>query len=145
LRRSARPKAREQQRQLDVAFGGEHRQQVVHLEHEAHVRAAPLGERRVGHAVDGQAVHFDTAHRGPVETAQQVEQGGLARTGGTHERDEIAARKIQVQFFEHRHAFVAARVFLGDAAQPRDHRIRPSHHLFHCRHAGFLAANYCFP
>ena len=34
----------QQQRQLDVLEGGEHRDQVVHLEHEAHVARAPRGE-----------------------------------------------------------------------------------------------------
>ena len=35
----------EQQRQLDVAPRGEHRQQVVELKHEADMARAPLGER----------------------------------------------------------------------------------------------------
>ena len=74
----------------------------------------------------------------PVETAEQVQQRGLARAGRAHERDEIAARQIQVELLEHRHHFVAALVLLGHAAQARDHRILVRHRLFNCRHVRIL-------
>ena len=114
----------EQQRQLDVALGGEHRQQVVHLEHEADVVGAPVAELGVRQPVDREAIDFDGARGRPVETAEQVQQRGLARARRPHERDEVAARQIQVELLEHRHHFVAALVLLGDATQARDHRIQ---------------------
>ena len=45
----------EQQRQLDVALGGEHRHQVVELEHEADVVRAPAGELAAGELIDALA------------------------------------------------------------------------------------------
>ena len=94
---------REQQRQLDVALGREHRQQVVHLEDEAdvsarHLPSAPLDSRSICDAVD-----FDAARRRPIEAADEVQQRRLARARRAHERDEIAARQIEVELLEHRH------------------------------------------
>ena len=70
--------------------------------------------------------------RRAIETAEQVEQRGLAGARGAHERDEIAARQVEVELLEHRHHFVAALVLLGHAAQARDDRIRLV--AFHCCH-----------
>src|SRR3546814_5896827 len=67
-----------------------HRHQVVELEHEADVVAAPLRQLAGAHAVDARAVDLDLAAAGRVQAADQVEQGGLARTRGTHPRDEVA-------------------------------------------------------
>ena len=51
----------EQQRQLDVLKGGEHGNQVVHLEDEADVARAPLGELAGGHVGDFVAGDGDAA------------------------------------------------------------------------------------
>ena len=64
---------------LDVLRGRQYRDQVVHLEDEADVTGPPLGElgpRHVGNliTVDG---HLPGG--GHIETAEQVEQGGLPR------------------------------------------------------------------
>ena len=88
--------AGQQQRQLDVALRGQHRHQVVELEHVADVLAAPVRELAALHRVDALAVDGDLPARGDVEAADQVEQGGLARAGGAHERHEIAAGDVQV-------------------------------------------------
>ena len=52
---------REQQRQLDVALGGERRQQIVELEHEPDVPRAPGGELAVGELVDAIAADLHGA------------------------------------------------------------------------------------
>ena len=79
---------------------------------------------RVRQLVDGEAVDFDGARGRTIEAAEQIQQRGLARTRGPHQRDEIAARQVQIELLEHRHHFAAALVLLGDAAQTRDDRIR---------------------
>ena len=53
----------QQQRQLDVAFGGEHRHQVVELEHEADVVGAPVGELAAGELVDAAAADAGSRRR----------------------------------------------------------------------------------
>ena len=94
LRRSRLRQLREQQRQLDVALGGQHRQQVVELEDEADVLRAPLrqraaAERRsISHAGD-----LDRAARRLIEAAHQIEQRRLARSGRPHQRQKIALRE----------------------------------------------------
>jgi len=59
----------QQQRQLHVALGREHRQEVVHLEHEADVVGAPARERRLAELVDAQPVDLQAAGGRAVETA----------------------------------------------------------------------------
>src|SRR5712671_2973063 len=49
----------QEQRQLDVAFGAEHRHQVVELEHEADVVCAPVRELAAGELVDAAAADHD--------------------------------------------------------------------------------------
>ena len=50
---------RQEQRQLDVALGRQHRQQVVELEDEADVARAPLRQRAAAQLVDAHAADFD--------------------------------------------------------------------------------------
>src|SRR6266705_813531 len=50
---------RQQQRQLDVALGGEHRHEVVELEHEADVVRAPAGELAAAELIDAAAADAD--------------------------------------------------------------------------------------
>src|SRR3546814_14184058 len=78
-----------------------HRHQVVELEHEADVVAAPLRQLAGAHAVDARAVDLDLAAAGRVQPADPVEQGGLARTRGTPQRDEVALVDVQVQAVPH--------------------------------------------
>ncbi|KAG1081628.1 hypothetical protein G6F40_015417 [Rhizopus arrhizus] len=107
----------QQQRQLDVLLRGQHRHQVVELEHEADVVAAPGRQLAAAHLVDALAFDADLAAAGVVQAADQVEQGGLARTGGAHQRDEVAARDVQVDAVQHLHFLGATLVGLGDVAQ----------------------------
>src|SRR3546814_8914276 len=100
------------QRQLVVALRVQHRLQVVELEHEADVLAAPLRQLAGAHAVDARAVDLDLAAAGRVQAADQVEQGGLARTRGTHQRDEVALVDVQVQAVQHGDLLRAALVGL---------------------------------
>ncbi|KAG1393634.1 hypothetical protein G6F59_014324 [Rhizopus arrhizus] len=107
----------QQQRQLDVLLRGQHRHQVVELEHEADVVAAPGRQLAAAHLVDALAFDADLAAAGVVQAADQVEQGGLARTGGAHQRDEVAARDVQGDAVQHLHFLGATLVGLGDVAQ----------------------------
>src|SRR5690606_14493315 len=102
----------QQQRQLDVAGGSEHRQQVVELEHEADVVGAPAGQlpprslREVVVADD----HL-SGGRG-VEAAEQVQQGGLAGTRGPHQGEELPGGDLEVEPLQDVDAFAAAVVDL---------------------------------
>ncbi|MNT16934.1 hypothetical protein D3C72_1520610 [compost metagenome] len=107
----------QQQRQFHVLLRGQHRHQVVELEHEADVMAAPRRQLAAAHLVDALAFDADLAARGVVQAADQVEQGGLAGTGRAHQRDEVAAGDIQVDAVQHLHLFGATLVGLGDVAQ----------------------------
>ena len=94
----------QQQRQLDVALGGEHGQQVVELEDEADVARAPAAEPASGEAVDPLAADLDRAlrvgvSRPPIRLSSVVlpEPDGPIRArnspGGISQVDAAAARR----------------------------------------------------
>ena len=68
----------QQQWQLDVAFGGEHRHQIVELEDEADVVGAPVRQLPAGELVDALAPHQHLPGGGLIEAADQIQQRRLA-------------------------------------------------------------------
>src|SRR6188508_106295 len=107
---------RQQQRQLDVALGREHRQQVVHLEDEADVVRAPACERAVAHRIDALACDLERAAARPVEAADQVQQRRLAGARRPHQREEVAFADVEVELLENVHRLDAAFVVLREPA-----------------------------
>ena len=106
----------QQQRQLDVLLRGQGGHEVVELEHETDVLAAPVRELAVAEAVDALAFYLDLATAGRVQPPDQVEQGGLAGARGPHQGDEIATRYFQVQTMQHGDLLGAALVGLAEVA-----------------------------
>ena len=94
-------KVGQQQRQLDVFLGIQHRHQVVELEHQAYVARAPRGQAAVRQLVDSFAADLYGALAGPIETADQIEQRGLAGSRGAHQRQELAFRNLQIESAKH--------------------------------------------
>ncbi len=112
----------EEQRHFDVALGAEHREQVVELEDEADVPRAPFGELSAGEPVDSLAGHLHFALVGAVEPADQVQQRGLARAGGTHQGQELTGGHLQVDAVQHLDLLLAARIALDDVLDGHDRR-----------------------
>ena len=113
LRRAcgARPcrQLRQQQRQLDVALGGQHRQQVVELEDEADVVArASAASWPPDELVDAHAADLDGAGGRRVEPADQVEQRRLAGARRSHQGQEVALGDVEVDALQHVDALAAA-------------------------------------
>src|ERR1700686_2912924 len=106
----------QQQGQFDIAFGAQHRHQVVELEHEADVVCAPARELAAGELVDAAAADHDLPGARPIETADQIEKRRLARAGRTHQRDEVALGNVQSEAVQDLDFLLAALVHLGDAA-----------------------------
>src|SRR5690606_39729728 len=79
----------------------ERRHEVVELEHEPDVVAAPVGQLSRAHGVDALAVDLDLPAAGRVQAADQVEQRGLAGTGRPHEGDEVPFGDFQVEAVQH--------------------------------------------
>src|SRR5207237_8924432 len=105
----------QEQRQLDVALGAEHRHQVVELEHEADVVCAPVCELAAGELVDAAAADHDLPGGRLIQTADQIEERGLARARRTHQRDEVALRDVQSEAVQNFDLLLAALVHLADA------------------------------
>jgi hypothetical protein len=82
-------------RQLDVPASVRPRQQVELLKHEADLaiaqRRQPVGIQGLDRG-PGQPVG---AHGRPVEAADEVHEGGLARARRAHDGDEVALLNVQ--------------------------------------------------
>src|SRR5208337_3808163 len=106
----------QQKGQFDIALSAQYRHQIIELEHEADVVCAPMRELTAGELVDAAPAHGDLSCGRLVEAADQIEQCGLAGTGGTHQRDEVALGNIQGELVQDFDLLFAALVNLGDAA-----------------------------
>src|SRR5262249_16973915 len=73
-------------------------------------------ERAARELVDTAAIDRDAAGRRRVESADEVEQRGLAGAGRPHERDEVPARDVEVHPVQHLDRLAAPPVALVDAA-----------------------------
>ena len=85
---------------LDVAHCAESGQQVEALEDEADFGAAHLSALAVGELGEVDAVDQNRATGGVGETAEDVEEGGLAGARGTDDGDEFAWLDCEVNFAE---------------------------------------------
>ncbi|OIQ77913.1 hypothetical protein GALL_403830 [mine drainage metagenome] len=104
------------ERQGDVLGRRQGRDEVERLEDEAEPRAAQPGELALVHPTDVLAVDDDAPRRRGVETGHAVHEGGLARSGGSHDRRELPAREVDVDPGERVHRGVSGPVGLDEAA-----------------------------
>ena len=80
----------QQQREFDVALGVQHRQQVVELENEADGCRPPAGQLPVGQLVEVVLRDHHLSRRSAIQTSDDVQEGRLTATRGTHQRHEVA-------------------------------------------------------
>src|SRR5690606_771912 len=107
---------RQQQRQLHVLLRAERGHQVVELEYVSDVLAAPGRQLARTHAIDALPGNLDLAAGGRVQAADEVQERGLARTRGAHQRDEITGGDVQVQAVQHVDLLRAALVGLAEVS-----------------------------
>jgi hypothetical protein len=129
-RRAARPEvasAGVPERHHHVLQRGAPGEQVELLEDEADVAPAQPVEPRLAHAPHRLAAERDTALRGRVEHAHQVEEGGLARAAASDDRDVISRRDLEVDAAEDVEARVVGQDdVLGDPLEPDEaHQFHP--------------------
>src|SRR5690606_26760566 len=86
-------------------------------EHEADMVAAPGGQLACTELIDTLVFDIDLTTGGGIQSADEVEQCGLAGAGRAHQRDEVAAGDIQIDTVQHLNFFRAALVGLGDVAE----------------------------
>ena len=112
----------ELQRQQQVLGYGQGRDQVERLEEEADVAAPEPGPGGLVERVQSDSVDADRAAVGPVEPAEQVEQGRLAGAAAPEQHDQLAAGDVEADVVEHEVAAVALGVGLADAAKLDERR-----------------------
>ena len=116
-RRSRRGQVGQQQRQLHVPLGREHRQQVVELEDEAHVGGAPARPARRSRA--DRCAGRPTVMLPPVGVSSppiRLSRVVLPEPDGPIRATKSPLRDVEVDAVQHLDALAAAPVGLGDAA-----------------------------
>ena len=93
----------QQQRQLDILKRRQHRNQVESLKNIADVSVAPLGGLPIVQAKNVFTHHQQFAGTGAVNGCDHVQQGGLARSGRPHQRQELAAGDVDGDVVERGH------------------------------------------
>ena len=78
------------ERDFDILKDGQLLDKVIGLENEPEPSAADGGEGVVLHARDVLAAQEILTRGGPIEAAEQIEHGGLATTGRSHDANVIA-------------------------------------------------------
>ncbi len=99
---------------LDVLGDGEVVDQVEALEHEADLVAAQAGELGLGVLGHVLAEEVVASGGGPIEQAQDVEQGRLAASGRAHDGHELAGRDLHGDAVERAGLHLGGAVGLGD-------------------------------
>ena len=90
----------------DVLDGGELRQEVVELKHEADFLVAEGSQLGVIQFADLSAIDNELSAVGLIQCADDVEQGGLACAGSTNDAHNFAFGDMEVDAFEHFEAAV---------------------------------------
>ena len=111
-----------EQRQLDVLHRRRARQEVEPLEHEAELRVAQVGELRLGHRLDGDAIEHVVSARRHVEAAEDVQHRRLAGARRAHDRHQLAGADREVHAAKRVHRTVAFAVDASDVVE-RDDRV----------------------
>ena len=82
--------------EFDVLARGQARDEVVELEHEAHMMTAVVRQRGVISGAEVEVAETHAAAGRPVEPAQYVEQRRLAGAGRSEQHQEFARVDVQV-------------------------------------------------
>src|SRR5579862_1721727 len=113
---------RQDERERDVLFRGEHRQKMVQLKDKADMARAPTRQRAFAHAMKILAIDQHLTEGWPVDSAQYVQKCVLARPRWPHQREEIPTLHIEIEMFQHFQFFRTALEELCHAAQPHKRR-----------------------
>ena len=99
--------------QCDVLPGREARDQIVELEHEAHVAPAIRRETAVVEVGQLQVAEEKPAAGGMIEPAHDVQERGLATAGRPQEYDELPRPDLQVNALKRPHLHLTGAIALG--------------------------------
>src|SRR5215469_260439 len=130
---------REQQGELDVLESCEDRDQVERLEDIADMAITPLGDLLVAVAKNILALDKQFSRRGPINSGNHVQKGGLSRAGWPHERLEFFLGDLDRYIIERFHLKGVTREDFAYVARLHQLRRRRRAFHFHClRHGRFL-------
>ena len=115
------------------------RNQVVELEHEAHVLAPKARERRVIGAAQILAAIKHLPAAGHIQPAQNVQQGGLAAARRPQHHHQLAALQRQIHPAQRAHLHIAHVIGLGQPLRPENGRSGCNFRHFRRAHAADYA------
>ncbi len=111
-------------RDLDVLDDVELLDQVERLEDESDAGPADEGQLVVVQLRDVVAAQDVATFARPIETTQDIQQRGLARAAGTHDRDVLARLDAQVDAAEHLEFRRPEVIALSQLVEQQDGRVR---------------------
>ena len=98
-----------------VLQGGEFPQEMMELKDKAQLAVPQLGEGGRVQVGVARAVEPDVSARGPIQRAEQVQQGALPGSRRAHDGDELAAVDLELHGAQHLERLaVAAGEYLAD-------------------------------
>ncbi len=103
----------ELQRQLHILDRSQHRNQIEALEHEPDMLIAPMRDRTIRKRPQILTQHQNLSVRRPIHRRDQVQQRGLSRSRGSHQRHELALVDFQVRVLQRHHVKFVAHELLG--------------------------------
>jgi hypothetical protein len=112
--------SRDEQGQLDVLDGGQHRHQVVELKDEAHALRAVAGAFSVRQTCEADAVDPNLAGGDVVQSGQAVEKGGLSAAARTHDGHHLAAIQTEIHTLQGVHLDLPGVICLPDTGGADD-------------------------
>ena len=89
----------QQQRKCDIVLNVQVRNQIVELEHETDLLISHGAELLIGKLGKIDALDTDRAAGGLIQSAEQIQQCGLAASGRSHDGYELALLHGQVDMF----------------------------------------------
>jgi len=134
--------------QLDVFQRSQARDQIVELEHEAHMLAPEGSQCRFVGAGQVVVQIVQSAGSRRIETAQNVQQSGFAAAGSSQQHDEFARMQFKIDMPERLDLHFAHRVYLAHIAQRKyrrpelrcDGRCLIPGYIIRCRVHGILGS-----
>src|ERR1700730_5118828 len=109
-------KLSQQQRQLDVFEGSQHRNEVECLKDVTDVAIAPTRQLALAQLRQVGSQHIYFAFRAAVDSRKQIQQSRLARAAGSHESQKLALLNIKVDLVERHNFKTIARETLANIA-----------------------------
>src|SRR2546427_5628201 len=140
LRTNRGPFPRQSQWKLYVLLRGERRDEVEELKDETDAGQAILDEVSISEIDEVGTIYLDSACGGPVDPAEEIQQGRLPASRGPLDRDQLAVRDLHVEAAKRDHFGLPGSIHLNQILRSNlrhiTHRVGSRRARFPCGRGG---------